>query len=241
MRAFASRLPVAPTECRRTDVRCASRLFAAAAVAMLGVANIDFASAQTQRIDGDVESVDASTLQLRAKSGEAVAVSLDGAVRYSARSPATLADIVPGVYVATTAILAQDGTLTAVELRIFAESMRGTGEGHRPLAGPPGGTMTNSMGRTVDASGAASGTTMTSAGVAGVSNAASGRRLTLAYAGGEKVLLVPESTPIERQEPADRSALAPGAHVIVFGTRGPGGGFVAERVNIGKNGYVPIR
>ena len=219
----------------------AIRLLAVAAVLLLAGTGIDLASAQAQRIDGDVVGVDVSILQLRAKGGETVSVSLGDAVRYSARSAATLADITPGAFVATTAAPASDGTLTAVELRIFDESMRGTGEGHRPMASPPGNTMTNATVRSVDTSSAGSGSTMTNANVAGVTNTASGRRLTLTYAGGEKVIVVPASTPVERQGPADRSALVPGAHLIVYATRGPGGGLVAERISIGKDGYVPTR
>ena len=43
-----------------------------------------------------------------------------------------------------------DGSQKALEVHIFAESMRGTGEGHRPWDGAPNSTMTNgTVGATV--------------------------------------------------------------------------------------------
>ena len=45
---------------------------------------------------------------------------------------ASMADIKPGMFVGSTAMPGADGNLTAVEVHIFPEAMRGTGEGHRP-------------------------------------------------------------------------------------------------------------
>ena len=61
------------------------------------------------------------------------------------------------------------------------------------------------------------------------------RRLTLTYQGGEKEVNVP----IVMVEPADRSQLAPGAHVIEFAATQPDGSLLAERVTVGKNGFAP--
>jgi hypothetical protein len=233
-----SSLQVSGAPSHRRHRRTASRLLIIASALLLAIASIDLAGAQAQRIDGDVVSVDGSTLRLRAKGGELSSVSLGDAVRYSARSASTPARIVQGAYIGTTAVPGPDGTLTAVEVHIFAESMRGTGEGHRPMAGPPGSTMTNA---TVGSLKSASRSTMTNANVAGAAGTASGLRLTLTYAGGEKVVVVPDSTPVELIEPADRSALVAGTHVLVYAAPGPSGGLVAERINIGKDGYVPTR
>ncbi len=230
--------PVQDASGHRRHRRAASRLLIIASALLLAIASIDLAGAQAQRIDGDVVSVDGSTLRLRTKGGELTSVSLGDAVRYSARSASTPARIVQGGYIGTTAVPGPDGTLTAVEVHIFAESMRGTGEGHRPMAGPPGSTMTNA---TVDSLDSASRSSRTNANVAGAAGSESGLRLTLTYAGGEKVVVVPDSTPVVLYEPGDRSALAPGTHVVLYAVPGPSGGLVADRVNIGKDGYVPTR
>ena len=198
-------------------------------------------TAPAQRIDAVIVAVDGATLQLRPRAGgDPVAVTLDDATRITARSASSMDRIVQGAFLGTTAAPSADGTLTATEVHIFAESMRGTGEGHRPMAGPPGSTMTNATVSNTKAA-ARPGNTMTNATVAATSAAAQGLHMTLTYAGGEKVVAVPANTPVELIEPADRSALAPGTSVAVFAVRRPDGRLVAERVNVGRNGYVPAR
>ncbi|MEP6943837.1 MAG: DUF5666 domain-containing protein [Betaproteobacteria bacterium] len=194
-----------------------------------------------QRIDAVVVALDGAALQLRPRGGgDPVRVTLDDSTRIGARSASALERILQGAYIGTTAIPAADATLTAVEVHIFAESMRGTGEGHRPMAGAPGSTMANAT--VSSATGAApTRSTTTSATVTKSSAAPESLRLTLAYAGGEKVVAVPATTPVELIEPADRSTLVPGANVAVYAVRRPDGGLVAERINVGKNGYVPAR
>ena len=80
---------------------------------------------------------------------------------------------------------------------------------------------------------------MTNATVAGVTRSSAARRLTLTYPGGEKVVVVPPDTPIVMVEPADRTLLVPGAHVIVYASRAADGSLSAERVTVGKNGFTP--
>ena len=114
-----------------------------------------------------------------------------------------------------------DGTLRALEVLIFPESARGTGEGHRPWDLQPQSTMTN-------------------ANVAKVTAAPQGRMLTLRYKDGEKKVVVAEDAPVVTSAPADRSALVPGAHIfIVAAQREPDGTFTASRVTVGLDGLVP--
>jgi hypothetical protein len=40
-------------------------------------------------------------------------------------------------------------------------------------------------------------------------------------------------------ENGDRGSLAPGAHVVVYASRGDDGGVTAERISVGKNGWTP--
>jgi len=199
------------------------------------------AHAQSQKISGDVIKLDASTLQIRAGDGQTIAVKFGDNVRLSARSPADLDRIRPGAYIGTTAAPRADGMLYASEVHIFPESMRGTGEGHRPMDTGPGNTMTNATVSSVAAAKADArpGNTMTNATVAQVARGEPDRRLTLTYPGGEKVVTVPVNTPIVMVEPADRSMLIPGAHVIVYATKQADGSLSADRITIGKNGFIP--
>jgi hypothetical protein len=197
------------------------------------------AQAQVQKITGEVVKLDGARLEVKASSGEVVEVRLAPDARLSGRSPGNMAKLVPGAYVGTTAAARPDGTLVAREVHVFPESMRGRGEGHRPMSHDPGSTMTNATITGVGARAAAPRDTITDATVAGVSDARGNRTLTLAYKGGEKTIVVPDSVPVVMMEPADRGALVPGAHVIVYAAPQGDGTLAAERLTVGANGFVP--
>jgi len=197
------------------------------------------AQPQVQKIAGEVVKLDGVRLAVKASSGQVVEVKLGADARLSGRSPADLAKLAPGAYVGTTAAAQPDGTLLAREVHVFPESMRGRGEGHRPMDNEPGSTMTNATITGVGGHGAPQRDTMTNATVASMSAAPGSRTLTLAYKGGEKTVVVPEGAPIAMLEPADRSALVPGAHVIVYAAPQSDGTLSAERVTVGIQGFVP--
>jgi hypothetical protein len=107
-------------------------------------------------------------------------------------------------------------------VHIFAESQRGTGDGHRDgWPGAPNGTMTNGE----------AGSPVT--GVDGLT-------LMVKYKGGEKKLLVTPATPIVQYQVSDASALKPGAAISInAATKKPDGTFETNRINVGLNGVVP--
>jgi hypothetical protein len=200
------------------------------------------ATAQTGllKVSGAVVLVDGANVELMSKPGQPLAIRLADQVRISARSPLDIGAIKEGDYLGTTAAPQPDGTLLASEVHVFAEAMRGTSEGHRPMANEPGSTMTNatvaslSRGRRQDAANDAT--------VAIVSNAVPGElRMTLRYKDGEKVVVVPGNVPVVMMEAGDRSLLVPGVHVVAYVTKQADGELVAERLNVGKNGYVPLQ
>lgn len=201
------------------------RVFAASAAFAAGAAALGIAGAQeqTQRIKGTIASIDGSVLSVDTGTGT-VKVALADKLRVSLEEPATLGSIGAGDFIGSGAVPQPDGTQRAVEVHIFAESMRGTGEGFRPWGGAPNGTMTNATVQDI-----------ASASVAGVD----GRLLTLKYNGGEQRLFVPPSTPIVRLSPGDRAALVPGAHVSINAAKAPDGTLSASFLNVGKNGFVP--
>jgi len=92
---------------------------------------------------------------------------------------ASLSDIKQNSFVGVTAMPQPDGSLNAVEVHIFPESMRGTGEGHYPWDLRPQSTMTN-------------------ANVEQIVSAVDGRTLTLKYKDGEKKITVPANAPTVR-------------------------------------------
>ena len=199
-----------------------------------------FAIAQsTQTLRGAVGAVDGDTLHLKSAAGRDTVVALPGNVRVSVRVPARLDDIKPGTFVGTAATPGPNGTLVASEVHIFPESMRGAGEGHRPMPSMPNSTMTNATVANVSASPTKRSGTMTNATVANVGTSGSERTLKLAYNGGEQTVVVTDKTPIVTIEAGSRASVTPGAHVIVYAKRDANGGLEAQRISVGKNGSVP--
>jgi hypothetical protein len=128
--------------------------------------------------------------------------------------------IVPGAYVGIASLQQQDGTHKSLEVLVFPEARRGSGEGHYPWDLQPGSMMTNAT-------------------VAEVVRVDQAQRLTLKYKDGEKVIMVPPGTPVVTFEPGDRAMLVPGAHVMFGAAKQPDGTFSASGINVGKDGLVP--
>jgi hypothetical protein len=191
------------------------------------------------RVRGDVVALEGHNLTVKTGSGSVVTVRLADSVRVSARSAADLSAIVAGTFIGTTAIPQPDGTLSAVEVHIFPESMRGTGEGHRPMDTEPGSTMTNATVTSVGPAGRKATSTMTNATVSDVATSGSARRISLKYKDGEKIVVVGSTVPVVMVEPGDVSMLTPGVHIVVTTTKQLDGTLTSDRVTVGKNGLVP--
>jgi hypothetical protein len=177
--------------------------------------------AQTVRLRGTIEKLDGNMLMVKSRDGAELHVMLANNVRIIAVAKGSLADIKEGSYIGSGAIPQSDGTQKAVEVHIFTEAQRGTGDGHRPWNGAPNGTMTNgSVGTTV--------------------TGVDGTILTVKYKDGEKKLAVPAGTPIVRYEPGATSDLTPGAAVSLSNaSKNADGTFEASRVSVGRDGVVP--
>jgi len=214
---------------------------ALAAVFMLAIAPLAHGQAAAQRIRGDVAAVHGKDLDVKTNAGPVVTVRMADNMRISARGHADLASISPGSFIGTTAVAQPDGTLKAVEVHVFPESMRGTGEGHRPMeTEQPGSTMTNATVTSVAPAKAASPrSTMTNATVATVAPAGSARRLTLKYKDGEQTVVVGDDVPVVTVEAGDPSMLVPGAHVVVTAAKQLDGTLTTDRISVGKGGIVP--
>jgi hypothetical protein len=176
----------------------------------------------TQRIRGDVVALDGVHLQVKSRGGEMLAVTLADNYAVNAVAKVDLAAVKPGAFVGVASMPQPDGTLTALEVLVFPEAMRGTGEGHYPWDLKPGSMMTNA--------------TVTNAGTVAQ---ASEHRMTLKYKDGEKTIVIPADAPIVTFEPGERAMLVPGAHVLLTAAKQPDGSLTAARVVVGKNGLVP--
>jgi hypothetical protein len=176
---------------------------------------------QTQRVRGTIEKVEGNTLSVKARDGAVLTVALAGNATIIGVVKASLADIKEGSYIGSGAMPQADGSQKAIEVHIFAEAQRGTGEGHRPWDGAPNSTMTNGTAGNA---------------VAGVD----GSVIILKYKDGEKKLIVTPETPIVQYVLGEKSELKPGASInITNAVKKPDGTFEAARVNVGRDGVVP--
>jgi hypothetical protein len=173
------------------------------------------------RVRGAIESVDGQMLTVKARDGAAVKIKLADNAPVRSVAKASLNDIKPGSFVGITAMPLPDGTQKAVEIHIFPEAMRGTGEGHRPWDLMPNSTMTNA---TVDSQVAVS----------------DGQKLVLKYKDGDKTFVVPSNVIVVTFAPGAMSDLKPGAIIFVGGaTKESDGTLDAPNITVGRNGVNP--
>jgi hypothetical protein len=173
-------------------------------------------------VRGTIGSVanDGTSMTVHTRAGEERTVRVDPKARFIFVVPATLADVKPGAFIGVAALPGEGGELKAMEVHVFPEAMRGTGEGFRPYDLAPGSSMTNGN---IDAR------------VDGMS----GPKLTVTYKGGQQTIVVDPKTPIVAFEPAARSDLNSGAAILARGSKEDDGSIDARFVLIGKNGLVP--
>jgi hypothetical protein len=202
---------------RTTLVRPLAAIAVVAASALSAIAQ---QSPTPSRVRGTIEAVDGDVLAVKSRSGEDVKLHMTGDIRLVGIIRISLADIKVGSFIGTTTVPGPDGVPTAVEVHVFPEAMRGTGEGSRPYDLRPNSTMTNA--------------TVTDS-VAGND----GHTLLVKYKDGEKKVVVTPETPVVTYVPADKSDLKPGAKVIAFMKQLPDGSFETNRVSVGRDGLTP--
>ena len=193
-----------------------SRVLIGAAIAAAGISH---AADAPIRLRGTIEKVDAKTLVVKTQDGKVVPLALTDSSRVDEVLAADPNAIQEGTFVGTTAVPRADGSLSAVEVHVFPESARGTGEGHRPWDLQPNSTMTNAT-------------------VEKITHGSNDRTMKLRYKDGEQTIRVPNGVPIVTMKPATRSLLVPGAKVIV-NEQLSNGQPVAARVLVGRNGFEP--
>lgn len=179
-------------------------------------------AAMAQAVRATIEKVDGNVLALKAGDGTELRLTLTENAMVVAVVKASMADIKEGTFLGSAAMPQSDGTQKALEVHIFPEQMRGAGEGHRPFAPVPNGTMTNGA--------------VTTPTVVGVD----GHTIVVKYKDGEKTIVIPPNVPIVRYEVGGKGDLKAGARVTVSApVRKPDGTLEASRINVGRDGVVP--
>lgn len=192
---------------------------ASAATTAVASAQTPAAAPMVSRVRGTVTMVDNDGFTVSTKAGDKVTMKLADNAGFTWIQPISVNAIKPGSFIGTAAMAQPDGTLKAMEIQVFPESMRGVGEGHRPWDFGPDSSMTN--------------------GTVGDLKVAHGRLLTLTYKGGEQKVYVPPKAPVITYAPATKAALRKGAHIIAFVQTAADGTMTAVRVGVGKGKLVP--
>jgi hypothetical protein len=184
---------------------------------ILGLTAAVQAQSPTTRIRGEVEKAEGDTLMVKTVDGASAKIALASGYSVGGVVKATAADIKKGGFVGVGARPQPDGSLLAVQVFIFPEAMRGTGEGHRPWGVLPDSTMTNAT-------------------VSETVSRVDGANVMLAYPGGEQKATITPDANIIMAAPAEMSELVAGAQVAMTATRQADGSFSASRVTIAKSG-----
>jgi hypothetical protein len=188
----------------------------------VGLATAALAQDAPVRVRGTIETVEGNMLAVKSRDGAELKVRLADNATVAAVVKAALADIKPGTFVGAAALPQTDGSWKAIEVLIFPEAMRGSGEGDRAWDLQPKSTMTNAT-------------------VATAVSKVEGHTLTLTYKGGEKTIVVPPEAPIVTFAAGERSELKPGSKIFIgTATRQADGTLEAARVTVGRDTPPPM-
>ena len=196
------------------------RALAALGFALVGIV-LPASAQETVRVRGTVERIDGAVYVVKSRDGSEVKLTVTDNPLFVAIVPATIADIKPGMFVGSAGMMEADGTQKAIEVHIFPESMRGTGEGHYDWDLMPKSKMTN--GNVEHA-------------VTGVD----GPTLSVKYKDGEKKLLVTPQTVVVTYEIGKKEEVQPGTKIFVAAAKKqPDGTLQTPRITYGRNGQGP--
>jgi hypothetical protein len=117
--------------------------FAAALIPMALVSASAFADGTPVRVRGSVVSLEGTKLVVHAKDGKDITVNLNDNFAALAVVKSSMADIKEGTFIGTATVTQPDSTLRSMEVVVFPDKMRGTGEGHYPWDLGSNSMMTN--------------------------------------------------------------------------------------------------
>jgi hypothetical protein len=162
-----------------------------------------------------IVGVEGDRITLRTKDDQELRVKLVDPVTISARVRSDPSLITAGSFIGAAAIPGRGGALAGVEILVFPEAMRGTGEGHRPFDLLPESTMTNAT-------------------VAEEVTGADGRSVRVTYKGGEQTIAITPETRVFTLQPGSAADLKPGASVNAAIEKDSSGDFQTKRLTVDR-------
>jgi outer membrane lipoprotein SlyB len=170
---------------------------------------------------GTLDQVSGNALTIKARNGTSTTVQLKADAKVIAVEKGTMSDIKDNSFVGITALAQPGGAIKAVEVHVFAEPLRGIGEGHYPWDLMPNSTMTN-------------------AAVTQQVKKVEGNTLSLKYKDGEKMIVVPSDAPVVNLVPGDKTDLKPGTKIFIPAwAKKADGSWEAAVVLVGRDGITP--
>lgn len=171
---------------------------------------------------GPIQAVEPTGYRVRTGSGT-TRIATDAQTGYALLADASLDSIRAGEYVGVAAAKQPDGTIRAIDVHIFPESMRGQSEGYFPWDLPGQGQTSMTNGTVTDK-------------VAGVRGSA----LTLGAKGQTVTITVPAGTKIVRIQPSTAAdVMRAGYGTLSVCVTGPDGTPTAKKVFAGVGGVQP--
>jgi hypothetical protein len=181
-----------------------------------------YAETTPVRVRGTVVSLEGTKLVVHPKTGDDITVMLNDNFGVVAVEKASMADIKEGTFIGTATVTQPDSSLKSLEVVVFPDKMRGTGEGHYPW----------------DLGGSKS--MMTNATVSNAVKGVDGQTITVTYKGGEKKIDVPANVPVVTLVPgSDKAEIKPGTIVFVPTQKQEDGSLHGGAVLFGKDGLTP--
>jgi hypothetical protein len=172
------------------------------------------------RIRGSITAAGPHTLTIDSRDGSKLEIALTDPLTVVTLKRVPLASIRNGAFVGIASHPGPKDTRVALEVLLFPEALRGTGEGDYPWDLQPGSMMTNAP-------------------VTAEVRGKSGRDLTLTYKTGTVTIHVPPRAPIVTFVPASAADLKPGRKVFIVARKDADGHLSTARVTVGTNGVNP--
>lgn len=198
--------------------RALSHLLAGTALAC-ALVSLAWAAETPRHVRGTIASLRDSALTIEKTRGGSETITVSDGTGIFLVKETTLAAIKPNQFVGITSV-DENGKQVAREVHVFADDLRGLGEGHYPwdMEGNPN--------------------MMTNANIAKVETVGGDRVLRLNYAGGEQMISVPDNAAVVSFEKTTADQLAPGRKVFII-MKPQAEGPLAAAVVVGANGVKP--
>lgn len=174
----------------------------------------------TVRLRGTIDTIDAENATVTTREGAVVKLALGKNTQYSFVKAMKLSDIQPGSFIGAAGRPAKDGTIEALEVVVFPEARRGTGEGHFAWDLLSDSSMTNAT-------------------VAAVAQSNTGNVLNLVYKDGTKKVMVSSGIPIVTIVEGKITDVHPGLPVFIVAAPKSAAEFTVLRLVVGKDGVAP--